>query len=120
MRGTTKRPDRSGAHEAIYRKNRALVMKMSNVCGICGRPIDPELKFPDPMSASLDHIVPISLGGHPYAQSNMQVAHLICNRTKGAKLQTDSRPDPRLPAPHNNRDLKWSRNWREYKPDRDE
>ena len=52
-------------------------------CGICGKPVDPELEFPHPYSASLDHIQPLAAGGtHAYA--NVQLAHLICNSYKGA------------------------------------
>lgn len=34
------------------------------VCGICDEPVDQTLKFPDRMSPSLDHILPLSRGGH--------------------------------------------------------
>lgn len=53
-------------------------------CGICGDPIDPALAFPDPGSASLDHVIPIALGG-PHLRANTQAAHLSCNRAKGAR-----------------------------------
>jgi 5-methylcytosine-specific restriction endonuclease McrA len=50
-------------------------------CGICGSPVDQRLKHPDPWSASLDHIVPMSCGGgHLYV--NVQCAHLWCNIRK--------------------------------------
>jgi hypothetical protein len=59
-------------------------------CGICKQPVDKALEWPDPMSVSLDHIVPMSRSGdHPY--ENVQCAHLVCNQTKsGATLP--SRP----------------------------
>lgn len=48
------------------------------ICGICDTAVDPSAKYPDPMSASLDHIEPLSLGGdHTYA--NTRIAHLTCN-----------------------------------------
>lgn len=50
-------------------------------CGICSDPVDKQLRYPDPMSASLDHVVPISLGGDHVA-SNLQCAHLRCNMLK--------------------------------------
>jgi 5-methylcytosine-specific restriction endonuclease McrA len=53
-------------------------------CKICGRKVDREMKHPDPMSASLDHIMPISLGGQ-HIRSNCQLAHLGCNSRKGAR-----------------------------------
>ncbi|WP_165821717.1 HNH endonuclease [Mycobacterium colombiense] len=54
-------------------------------CGVCAGPVDPELKFPDPMAASLDHIIPLSRGGE-HVRSNVQCAHWICNCRKSAKV----------------------------------
>ena len=51
-------------------------------CGICTKRVDNRLKYPHPMSASLDHVAPLSRGGgHTYA--NTQLAHLPCNLAKG-------------------------------------
>ena len=63
------------------------------VCGICTEPIDRALAWPDPSSASMDHVVPMFRGGaHSYA--NTQASHLRCNLAKGAKLvQAISRGD---------------------------
>lgn len=52
------------------------------VCQLCGEPVDPDLKGPDPQCASLDHIVPLSLGGD-HSMENTQLAHLGCNASKG-------------------------------------
>ena len=52
------------------------------VCGICCEPVDPDLAWPDPRSASLDHIVPLSKGGS-HSPDNAQCAHLVCNVSKG-------------------------------------
>lgn len=50
-------------------------------CGICRKPVNKQLKYPHPKSASLDHITPMALGGgHTYA--NTQCSHWICNVTK--------------------------------------
>lgn len=54
------------------------------VCGLCGRKVDSRLKYPDPNSVSLDHIIPIAEGGG-HTRRNVQCAHLLCNRQKGAK-----------------------------------
>lgn len=51
------------------------------VCGICGEPVDKALQWPDPMSVSLDHIVPLSKGGS-HTLDNVQCAHLCCNMSK--------------------------------------
>ncbi len=53
------------------------------ICQLCGRPVNPRLRYPNPMSASLDHIVPISRGGE-HNMSNVQLAHWSCNVQRGA------------------------------------
>lgn len=54
------------------------------VCGICDGPVDRELRWPDPWSPSLDHIVPMARGGQ-HLLENVQCAHLRCNISKGAR-----------------------------------
>lgn len=54
------------------------------VCPLCGDELDRTIKYPDPLSASVDHIVPLSLGG-THEQANLQWTHLVCNIRKGAK-----------------------------------
>lgn len=55
------------------------------ICQLCGEDVDPELAYPDPMSASLDHTVPMSKGG-PHTYGNTQLAHWWCNVLKGDAL----------------------------------
>lgn len=54
-------------------------------CGICGDVIDRDLRYPDPRSVSLDHIVPLAAGG-AHTKANTQAAHLCCNMSKGASV----------------------------------
>jgi 5-methylcytosine-specific restriction endonuclease McrA len=50
-------------------------------CGVCCLPINPDLRFPDPGSRSIDHIVALARGGsHTY--DNVQLAHFLCNNLK--------------------------------------
>jgi HNH endonuclease len=58
------------------------------LCGICKDPIDLRLQYPDLQSLSIDHIVPVSLGG-TNLQSNLQPSHLICNSKRGNKPLTN-------------------------------
>lgn len=51
------------------------------VCQLCGRKINRRRKWPDPLSASIDHILPISLGGG-HLRANAQASHLRCNLRK--------------------------------------
>lgn len=61
---------------------RAVLERCGWVCQICMEPIDPGLKHPDPRSASIDHITPLSKGG-PHVDENLQAAHYGCNSRKG-------------------------------------
>lgn len=64
-------------------------------CGICHKHVDRGLAWPDPMSASLDHVVPLAMNGsHTYL--NTQLAHLRCNLDKRAtppRVRGKERPD---------------------------
>lgn len=51
-------------------------------CWLCSDFVDPNLRYPNPMSASLDHVVPISLDG-PHTEENARCAHLLCNARRG-------------------------------------
>lgn len=57
-------------------------------CQLCGRKVNKDVEFPDPMSASLDHIVPVSLGG-AHEEANLQLAHFGCNSRKRNKVNGD-------------------------------
>lgn len=52
------------------------------ICQICGYKINPAAKYPDPRSASLDHIVPLSEGG-AHTRANTRLACWICNSLRG-------------------------------------
>lgn len=55
-------------------------------CRLCGEPVDLTARVPDPLAPTLDHILPLALGGeHSYA--NAQCAHYRCNHLKGAKCE---------------------------------
>jgi 5-methylcytosine-specific restriction endonuclease McrA len=53
-------------------------------CQLCGKKVDPKAQWPDPWFGSIDHIVPISVGGAD-APANVQLAHLRCNLSKGTR-----------------------------------
>ena len=51
-------------------------------CHLCGGKISLKNKFPHPKSMSLDHVVPLSMGG-THEMKNVRLAHFICNSVKG-------------------------------------
>lgn len=55
------------------------------ICQLCHEPIDQAARWPNQMSASVDHIIPITLGGE-HSRANVQASHLICNIRKGGRL----------------------------------
>ena len=69
-----------------YFKNTEIFERDGWACQLCGLPIDRDARKPDPLSVSLDHIVPISLGG-AHSRANTQCAHLSCNVRKSNKYE---------------------------------
>jgi 5-methylcytosine-specific restriction endonuclease McrA len=65
-------------------------VEQAGVCGLCDELMDWDIKFPDPLSKSVDHIMPISRGGG-HVQENVQWAHLGCNLSKGARVEESCR-----------------------------
>ena len=80
------RQDKQGPHRVAYEKNKKVIFKTQNVCGICGKQVDFSIKAPEPLSPVVDHIIPVSKGGHPSAMENLQLAHWTCNRQKSDKM----------------------------------
>lgn len=61
------------------------------VCQLCLAPVDPGVRWPDPWSPSLDHVVPVSSPdyvNHGHTMSNTQLAHLRCNLAKGDRSES--------------------------------
>ena len=73
-------------HYGQLDKNRKRIFATQTICGICGKPVDFKLKYPHPLSPTIDHIVPLAKGGHPSDIENLQLAHRCCNRQKSDKL----------------------------------
>ena len=80
------RLDKGVGHRPQLEKNRKRIYATQTVCGICGKPVDFSLKYPHPLSPTIDHIIPLAKGGHPSDISNLQLAHRCCNRQKSDKL----------------------------------
>lgn len=81
-KGHRKRARKYGVHYE-YVNARTIYIRDKWKCGLCGKRVNQKLVYPDPMSASIDHIIPMSAGG-PHTPANVQCAHLACNMAKGA------------------------------------
>lgn len=85
--------------EAKVRIRSNLLLKQNNCCAICGDIFDLSINDGnDPLYATVDHIVPLSLGG-AHAVANLQLTHGKCNAEKGNKLPgTKGSPEPHKPG----------------------
>lgn len=89
--------------ERNYRKRRAvlagvesepytkaeIMAKSNNTCHICTYQIDLSLRWPNPMSFSFDHVIPLNKGGSDLIP-NIEAAHLRCNLRKFTNLIGES------------------------------
>lgn len=75
----TKRPSRShwGADQTRAARE-AIIKRDGPNCWLC------ELAFKFMEKPTLDHVIPLSLGG-PHRVSNMKLAHYSCNTKRGIK-----------------------------------
>ena len=75
------------ANGARRREIRARVLAAYDTCAICGKPVDKSLRTPNPWSAEVDEIIPVSRGGSPTDWHNVQLTHRCCNQMKSNKSQ---------------------------------
>lgn len=55
------------------------------ICYVCKNPINPRLRLPNYMAATVEHIVPLCKGG-THTWDNVAPAHAKCNFDKGDLL----------------------------------
>ena len=115
MAKQNRRADHQGEHRTAFEKNRQIILKTQEVCGICGQEVDKTIPYPHPMSPTIDHIIPISKGGHPSALENLQLAHRWCNRQKSNKLIGPKKITKNDQKEINNRNLPLHFDWENYK-----
>ncbi len=107
--------ERYGTHRGAFEKNKKKIFATQTVCGICGKPVEFGLRYPHPLSACIDHIIPVAKGGHPSDIDNLQLAHWTCNRQKSDKLierRDISGADTEILS---NRILPQSMDWSQYR-----
>jgi 5-methylcytosine-specific restriction endonuclease McrA len=67
----------------LNRKHRLRLLDRDGwVCYLCRRPIDPSYRYPHPLSATIDHVKPVSAGGSN-TDENLRSTHWRCNIDKG-------------------------------------
>ncbi len=111
--GKPLRADRTGEFRTALEKNRRIIYATQTVCGICGKPVDMSIRYPHPLSPTIDHIIPIAKGGHPSALENLQLAHRWCNRQKSDKFFAIKQVGEE--AEIANKDLPLHYDWKNYK-----
>lgn len=57
-------------------------------CHLCGKKVDQAISRRSPEGASIDHLIPLSLGGAD-APANVATAHNRCNREKGVRARDE-------------------------------
>ena len=73
----------NGIPKADRREIKRELWQKSKLCGICGK------QLPSREASTIDHIMPISLGGTDEI-SNLQLAHSKCNNVKGNTWQQEA------------------------------
>lgn len=58
-----------------------LFEKCGWVCFVCKEKIDKQVRFPNSMAATIEHIIPLKDGG-THTWDNVSVSHAICNWTR--------------------------------------
>lgn len=53
-------------------------------CALCGDPVPMDVKVPEALAPTIDHIVPVVRGGDD-TKANVQLAHFRCNSVKGPR-----------------------------------
>lgn len=97
----------SGRKGRPWRRAVEIVKARSQICAWCGEAIDLDLPPQDPMSFSVDHIIPLKdLAENDPRRTdpkNLQSMHRKCNMKKGAKTMEE--------AVEKKRPLRMSRKW---------
>jgi 5-methylcytosine-specific restriction endonuclease McrA len=67
-----------------WKRLRKLLVRNATACAICGFPLLQGARARSPLTTTVDHIIPLALGGDPYARSDLRTVHYRCNSARGA------------------------------------
>lgn len=68
--------------------DREIFLRDNWTCYLCGEAIDPGISRTDAEGATIDHRIPLSIGGTD-APDNVAAAHWRCNRAKGDRVRPE-------------------------------
>lgn len=74
-------PEFVGASQISGRRRKAIFERDGWVCQLCLKPVDRSLPSGDPGAPTIDHVVPVALGGD-HADDNLRLAHRWCNNSR--------------------------------------
>ncbi len=77
-----------------WRTLRAQVLANATHCALCHKPLDFNARPRSTWAPSVDHVVPLALGGSQFDPANCQPAHCGCNSSKRDRLT----PQPATPS----------------------
>jgi len=72
-----------GGYKALH--FRVIAERDGWLCQLCGDPVEWDAAVPEPLAPTMDHIIPLSRGG-AHHETNVQLAHFICNCRKADGL----------------------------------
>jgi 5-methylcytosine-specific restriction endonuclease McrA len=73
-------------------KSQAQVLADATVCWICGGELDFDADPRSSLAPSVDHIIPLSLGGHPSDPAGLRPCHYGCNSRRGNTMSKGTQP----------------------------
>ena len=82
---------------ARWQNLRRKLIAAASHCALCGAPLIPAAPPRSRWSSTIDHIVPVALGGPAFDPANLRVAHYGCNSSRGAQLRNGTNYPP---SPH--------------------
>ena len=110
-----RRIDHEGAFRTAFEKNRKRILQTATICPLCGQELDKSIKDKaNPLFVEIDHIVPISRGGHPSDIDNLQAVHKICNRKKSNRTLSETITDIRVNQDLRDEQIRCQFSWSDY------
>jgi 5-methylcytosine-specific restriction endonuclease McrA len=72
-------PGRTGPRWQLARRT---IFEIYDLCWICGKLVDKSLDGRLPKGPTVDHVIPLKMGGDPLELENLRLAHKSCNSAR--------------------------------------